>query len=93
MAYSSTNPPVQVWQQFGGRLAEWAYYSTETVATVAGAGFFTDGFTRGMRVGHSIYVAQISTGSTYIAHSRGVVTLSSASTAPSATVSFAATTT
>ena len=62
MAYSSTNPPVQVWQTFGGGIKGWAYKSTHTVATVAGSSFFSDGYSRGMRAGDWCFV--VDSGST-----------------------------
>jgi hypothetical protein len=92
MAYSTTNPPTCWTQSFGGQvLKEWSYKSADSIATVAGSSYFSNGFSLGMRLGDSIVAAQISTGSTYIGHARGMVNL--VSTGAGATVTFAATST
>ena len=90
MTYSTTNPPTCWTQSFGGQsLKEWSYKSTESMAQIAASSFFSNGHVLGMRVGDSLVAAQISTGSTYIAHGRGVV--NAVTTGAGATVTFAAT--
>ncbi len=74
MAYASTNPPVQWTQAFGGLVKEWAYRSSDSGPTVAGSSYFSNGHALGMRAGDSIYVLQVSTGSTFMAQARGAVT-------------------
>lgn len=94
MAYASTVAvPVLIAGGFGGTpFREFAYKSADSIATVAGSSYFTDGYTRGMRVGDMITAMQLSTASTYMGHSRGCVNAAS-STSFGATVTFAATTT
>ena len=68
MAYATTNPPVKVSQGplagFGANEpggtntipAMWVYSSADPIATVQGAGYFTNGLTLGMRVGDIVFV-------------------------------------
>lgn len=59
MAYVVTNPPVRKSQypltSFGSSQgaggATWKYLSTDAIATVQGAGYFTNGAALGMQVG------------------------------------------
>ncbi len=94
MAYaSSVAVPVMIAGGFGGTpFRVFAYKSADSVATVATTGYFSDGYSRGMRVGDVVETMQLSTASTYMAFSRGCVNAVS-STAGYATVTYAATTT
>jgi hypothetical protein len=56
MAYSSTNPPHLLMQRIGGGAATWAYSSSDPTGTVDGAGYFTDGLARGMKVNDMVQV-------------------------------------
>lgn len=91
MSYSSSNPPyLLVPRAAGGAGALWGYLSTvDSLATIAGAGYFADGFSRGMKVRDFILAAG-ATSSTAIGPV-GFVTAVVASSA--ATVSFATTST
>jgi hypothetical protein len=63
MAYSTTNPPILV-RQGGidnGLPAEWEYVSADSAATVAVAGYITDGGFRGAKVNDRFNVTNTST--------------------------------
>lgn len=60
MAYSSTNPPYVLASAPGNARKSWGYNSTEGTTDVAVAGYFSDGWDRGMRVGD--IVMHVSTG-------------------------------
>ena len=63
MAYSSTNPVTLHSQAMAG-LKIWAYQTTEGSTIVLGTtGYFTDGYTRGMRLGDLIIAYGSSAGS------------------------------
>lgn len=81
MAYSTTNPPgLSVSPLVGGTEAgttpsgpvtqrpgqTWLYVSTDTAATVAGSGYFTNGKALGMRVGDTLYATKSDTNATTI---------------------------
>ena len=89
MAYNSTgNPPSLVSQGFGGKpFRVFAYKSSDTGATVAGAGYFTNGMQLGMRVGDVLTNTVLSTAGTptYAGHAEGRV---SAVSSTGATVVF-----
>lgn len=48
MAYSTTNPPYLFSQPIAG-VRMWAYRTSDATGTVDAAGYFTDGYARGMR--------------------------------------------
>lgn len=57
MAYSSTNPPQLITQPYGDAgPGLWSYKSTDAIATVCGAGYVSDGLTRGMKAGDVVFV-------------------------------------
>ena len=56
MAYSATNSPKCVVAGFGGGASIWSYESADAHATVAGAGYFTNAKTLGMKVGDIVFV-------------------------------------
>ena len=63
MAYSSTNPVTLHSQAMAG-LKIWAFQTTEGSTIVLGTtGYFTDGYTRGMRLGDLIIAYGSSAGS------------------------------
>ena len=90
MAYISTsNPPVQWTQAFGGLVKEWAYRSTDGTVTVAGSSYFSNGHALGMKAGDGIYVVQVGTASSFVAFARGAVTV--VTTGAGASITFVAT--
>ncbi len=57
MAYSSTNPPQMIAQRFGGGgPGLWSYRHTDTIATVCGSSYFSNGGALGMKVGDVMLV-------------------------------------
>lgn len=89
MAYSSTNPPVMLPSGFGGvPFRTFAYKSSDTGATVAGSSYFSDGHSRGMRIGDVVTITVLTTASppAYAGHAEGRVT--AVSTGAGATVAF-----
>ena len=56
MAYATSNPPFCVSQGIGGGRKLWIYTSTDAVTSVRVAGYFTDGYARGMRAGDIVLV-------------------------------------
>ena len=56
MAYSVTNPAQCLPGGSGGAPRVFVYSSTDAHATVEGAGYFSDGYTYGMRVGDVVIV-------------------------------------
>lgn len=60
MAYVTTNPPVCVTPRMGSGPALWMYNSTDIHTTVAGAGYFTNGYDLGMKVGDMVLVGKTS---------------------------------
>lgn len=88
MSYSTSNPPgVAVSPLVGGTQSStqpsgpvvqrpgqtWLYVSTDTAATVAGAGYFTNGYDLGMRVGDTLYSTKSDTNATTIHRVTAVV--------------------
>jgi len=55
MAYSTSTPPVKLVDALGGTGAIWSYRSTDAVATVRGAGYFSNGSDLGMKGGDIVY--------------------------------------
>jgi hypothetical protein len=57
MAYSTSNPPALLTQTIGDTApAIWTYASADSYATVAGAGYFTNGGQLGMKLGDLVFV-------------------------------------
>ena len=56
MAYSTSNPPSLVSQTIGGGPKVWVYTSTDAVADVDAAGYFSNGEALGMAVGDVVNV-------------------------------------
>lgn len=56
MAYSQANPPALITQGIGGFWRLWIYKSTDAPTVVDGAGYFTNGYTLGMRQGDVVFV-------------------------------------
>ena len=58
MAYSTSNPPIliasPIHKDAGGRI--WWYSSTDNLAAVRVAGYFTNGYDLGMRAGDIIFI-------------------------------------
>lgn len=72
MSYATTNPPQLMVPRMNGGIAIFAYNSTDAHATVEGAGYFTDGYTLGMRVGDCVWVNK--TGATQETTTHQVIT-------------------
>lgn len=66
MAYSTSNPPVLMSQGVGGYHREWVYRSADASTDVDGAGYFSNGWDLGMRVGDSVRLVNPTTGATQI---------------------------
>lgn len=49
----------------GGQVQEWWYRTTDPIATVLGAGYFSDGVKRGMKLGGLLFVFNTSTNTIY----------------------------
>lgn len=66
MSYSTSNPPALVKQRIGGGVggAEWRYVSTDTIATVMGDNYFSDGVALGMTIGDLVVVVNTTSGLT-----------------------------
>jgi hypothetical protein len=89
MAYSTNNRPYLVVPAVAGGAGAsfvggvvgssdcggsiWAYRSTDPAATVAGAGYFTDGFKLGLRRGDIMFITQFSTALAVVGGSINVV--------------------
>lgn len=56
MAYSTANPPAEVWQTVGGGTRMWVYKSADPIATVNTANYITNGGTLGMKVNDVVMV-------------------------------------
>lgn len=54
MAYSTANPPRKMYDSLGGGLGKWTYTSTDAIATVRGAGYFSNAGDLGMKVGDQV---------------------------------------
>jgi hypothetical protein len=59
---------------FGGQATRlWGYKSTHTVSVVAGSSFFSDGYSRGMRVGDFVHVVEVTTAGAFTGFAIGCV--------------------
>lgn len=56
MSYATTNPPRLIVQCIGGGPNLWLYSSADPHATVDASGYFTNGYSLGMRDGDQILV-------------------------------------
>lgn len=62
MAYSTSNPPRMLESSVGSSTGSvWVYVSADAVATVKGAGYFTNGDDLGMSVGDLLLVSDTTT--------------------------------
>lgn len=62
MVYSVNNPPALSTDNIGGvQPKRWTYLSADAVATVAGAGYFTNGYSLGMDVNDIVEVTDTAT--------------------------------
>jgi hypothetical protein len=86
MAYSSTNPPHMIAPRVAGGYGLWVYVDEDSIATVAGSGYISNGHALGMKVGDGFHAVNISTASAYEGHGWGTVSAVTASSA--ATVVF-----
>jgi uncharacterized membrane protein len=50
----------------GGQVQEWWYRTTDSIATVQGAGYFSDGVKRGMKLGALVFVFKTDTNDIFI---------------------------
>lgn len=64
----------------------WAYRSSDPAATVAGAGYFTDGWKMGLRKGDIMFITQFSTALAVTGGSINIVSAVNASSAASVSV-------
>lgn len=85
MAYETTNPPSLVSQRIGSAGKIWMYLDGDAVSTVVGAGYFTNGYHLGMRVGDLVHIVNSSTG---LVQSAGVTTATAATGAVTVTASI-----
>lgn len=81
MAYSITNPPVCIVDRIGTFPAVWIYKSADTHATVEGAGYFTDGASRGLTAHDVMIVIDTSTPALTINHVSSSTSLTAATLA------------
>ncbi len=58
MAYDRTKLKLTD-QAVDGMAKEWAYFTADTLVTVSGAGYFSDGNKLGMAVGDRVFVAVV----------------------------------
>lgn len=63
MAYATSNPPAMVTQSIAGP-RRWLYTSADPIATVNNAGYITNGYQLGMRVGDTVEVRDTATPTT-----------------------------
>ena len=62
MAYSTSTPPSKVLSDIGNQGPQrWTYKSADAAATVAGAGYFTNGLALGMKVNDIVEVVDTAT--------------------------------
>lgn len=61
MAYSTSLPPQKLAAGTGASMQVWGYTSADTLATVVGAGYITNGSVLGMRVGDMVVVRDTTT--------------------------------
>lgn len=55
MAYSVLTPPVKLVSPMAGAPGIWSYSSTDAVATVRGANYFTNALDLGMKPGDAVW--------------------------------------
>lgn len=67
----------------------WAYRSTDSVGTVMGSNYFSDGFKMGLRKGDIMFITQFSTA--YAVSNLGIGAVSAVNASSAATVGFIAT--
>ena len=77
MAYATTNPPYCIAQGVGGSLKVWLYASTDAATVVRVSGYFTNGYSLGMRAGDLLI--QVDTDASPIATQMMIVNASSKS--------------
>ena len=56
--YDTSNPPHKVWSTLAGASGWYYTDADDDAATVAGAGYFTDGHDLGMRLGDVVYIVE-----------------------------------
>ncbi len=61
MAYSTSNPPQVVAQGVGDGVTVWAYKSGDSITTVKGAGYISNGDDLGMKEGDLVLIADTAT--------------------------------
>lgn len=104
MAYSTANRPYLLVPAlaggFGGTILAsvpgssdcggniWAYRSSDPAATVAGNGYFTDGFKMGLRKGDIMFITQFSTALAVIGGAINIISSVGASSAAAATITM-----
>jgi hypothetical protein len=76
MAYATSNPPALIAQGIGGANRLWIYSSVDAATLVRVAGYFTDGWSLGMRAGD--LVIQIDSDASPITMQLMIVTSASA---------------
>lgn len=77
MAYATSNPPYLVASGVGSARRIWFYASTDAVTDVRVSGYFTDGWSLGMRAGDLVFV--IDTDASPIAMQACIVTSATSS--------------
>ena len=81
MAYATTNPPVCVIPRIGTHSAVWIYTDGDAHATVAGAGYFTDGADLGLVADDIMFVIDNVTPTGTMHHVLNVTTITAATLA------------
>jgi len=61
MAYSTSNPPYLIAQGGAGGRSIWAYFDGDASTDIDAAGYFTDGYDRGMRPGDLLFAVDTDT--------------------------------
>jgi hypothetical protein len=89
MAYSTANLHQLI--EAGNRLNVWIYEDTATFATVAGAGFISDAYDRGMAVGDLIIVKQFTTDAMTALSAESIASVTAVSSTVGATLGAAIT--
>lgn len=68
MAYETSNPPAKLCGTINNNYAIWVYVDADAATAVRVAGYFTNGWDLGMRVGHEVRLVNPTTGATTIAY-------------------------
>ena len=68
MAYSTSNPPAKVADRLAGGPTMWLYSSTDAIAAVDAAGYFTNGGDLGMAVGDFVFIVDTTNGLSSLGH-------------------------